>query len=445
MANIVKIKRSGSTSQEPSILEDGELALNYADGKLFYKNLSNAIIGSKLITNISGTANQVVVTETTGSFTVSLANSVIIQDNLTVNSAINTASLFVDSIEIDTTGAVLGKSLVFDGTKFAPATAATAVDTSDKYTQTIGNRTDSTYTITHGLGTRNVVVSIVDANSPYSMSKVDWEATTINTVTLNFANILSTNSRVVTIQSVGSGELFTTTIGDAVNTEFEIDHNLGIFDTFAVIRNASSPYEVIEAQYFPITIKKSKVQFSSPPSLNSIVVSVFAPLAGYVYSETIGDDTNVDYTINHNLDTRNVNVFCRDKVSPYEHTMVAWRAASNDSIVVSFETIPSGESKEIYVFSSIGGSVEFTDVIGTTNQVTVSENSGTFTISLPSNISTTTATFTSLFVDNIEIDTTGAQADQILKFNGTKFLPSTQAAAAGGGGAVFSELLLIGA
>jgi hypothetical protein len=103
MANIVKIKRSGAASQAPSILEDGELALNYADGKLFYKNFSNAIIGSKLITNISGTANQVVVAETTGSFTVSLANSIIIQDNLTVNSAINTASLFVDSIEIDTT------------------------------------------------------------------------------------------------------------------------------------------------------------------------------------------------------------------------------------------------------------------------------------------------------------------------------------------------------
>jgi hypothetical protein len=210
------------------------------------------------------------------------------------------------------------------------------------------------------------------------MSKVDWEATTINTVTLNFANILSTNSRVVTIQSVGSGELFATTIGDAVNTEFEVDHNLGIFDTFAVIRNASSPYEVIEAQYFPISIKKSKVEFSSPPSLNSIVVSVFAPLAGYVYSETIGDNENVDYTINHNLNTRNVNVFCRDKISPYEHTMVAWRAASNDSIVVSFETIPSISSKEIYVFSSIGGSLQLTDISELNNFNISSESTGEY-------------------------------------------------------------------
>ena len=103
MANIVKIKRSGSASQAPSSLEEGEIALNYADGKLFWKNVSNSIVGSKLITAISGTANQVVVSESTGSFTVSLSNSVTINDTLTVNSTINTAALFVDSIEIDTT------------------------------------------------------------------------------------------------------------------------------------------------------------------------------------------------------------------------------------------------------------------------------------------------------------------------------------------------------
>lgn len=43
MANTIKIKNSGNTATAPSTLEFGELALNYADGKIFYKNNSNTI------------------------------------------------------------------------------------------------------------------------------------------------------------------------------------------------------------------------------------------------------------------------------------------------------------------------------------------------------------------------------------------------------------------
>jgi hypothetical protein len=44
MANTIKIKSSGLTGNTPSSLEHGELALNYADGKIFYKNNSNSIV-----------------------------------------------------------------------------------------------------------------------------------------------------------------------------------------------------------------------------------------------------------------------------------------------------------------------------------------------------------------------------------------------------------------
>jgi hypothetical protein len=43
MANTIRIKRSGTASNTPSVLEHGELALNYADGKLFYKDANNVI------------------------------------------------------------------------------------------------------------------------------------------------------------------------------------------------------------------------------------------------------------------------------------------------------------------------------------------------------------------------------------------------------------------
>lgn len=44
MANTIKIKNSGTASAVPSSLEHGELGLNYADGKIYFKNGSNTIV-----------------------------------------------------------------------------------------------------------------------------------------------------------------------------------------------------------------------------------------------------------------------------------------------------------------------------------------------------------------------------------------------------------------
>jgi hypothetical protein len=44
MANTIKLKRTSTPSSTPSSLEYGELAINYADGKIFYKNSSNNIV-----------------------------------------------------------------------------------------------------------------------------------------------------------------------------------------------------------------------------------------------------------------------------------------------------------------------------------------------------------------------------------------------------------------
>ena len=62
MANTIKIKNSGNTSAVPSTLEHGELGLNYADGKLFYKNSSNVIVefGGGAATDLNGLTDVIV-------------------------------------------------------------------------------------------------------------------------------------------------------------------------------------------------------------------------------------------------------------------------------------------------------------------------------------------------------------------------------------------------
>ena len=44
MANTILIKKSGTASAVPSTLSYGELALNYADGLLYYKNSAGNIV-----------------------------------------------------------------------------------------------------------------------------------------------------------------------------------------------------------------------------------------------------------------------------------------------------------------------------------------------------------------------------------------------------------------
>jgi hypothetical protein len=44
MANIIKIKNSGTSGVVPSSLDFGELAINYNDGLLFFKDSSGTII-----------------------------------------------------------------------------------------------------------------------------------------------------------------------------------------------------------------------------------------------------------------------------------------------------------------------------------------------------------------------------------------------------------------
>lgn len=55
MANTIKLKNSGTASNVPASLEFGELGLNYADGKIYYKNSSNAIVALPSNVTVSDT------------------------------------------------------------------------------------------------------------------------------------------------------------------------------------------------------------------------------------------------------------------------------------------------------------------------------------------------------------------------------------------------------
>ena len=122
----------------------------------------------------------------------------------TVNiSAIEATTLTVDGIEIDPTGATTNQVLKFNGTKFVPDADTGLAGTT--YSTTIGNGSDSTFTITHSLGTRDVVVVARNAASPYEVIDVRWEATTTGTVTLDFSAPPSSSSVRVAVYAAVAG------------------------------------------------------------------------------------------------------------------------------------------------------------------------------------------------------------------------------------------------
>lgn len=91
MANTIKIKNSGTASATPSSLEYGELGLNYADGKIFYKN------GSGTIVQFSSAANAATLTGAS-------LNSSVVGSSLT---SVGTLTSLTVSGNVSVTGAVI--------------------------------------------------------------------------------------------------------------------------------------------------------------------------------------------------------------------------------------------------------------------------------------------------------------------------------------------------
>lgn len=121
--------------------------------------------------------------------------------------------MFVDGIEVSTNGATTNQVLKFDGTKFAPGADTGLAGT--VYVQTIGDGTNTEFTITHQLGTRDVVVVARNAVSPYEVIDVRWEATTTGTVTLDFSAAPSASSvRVGVYAAVAGSEITIGSIDD---------------------------------------------------------------------------------------------------------------------------------------------------------------------------------------------------------------------------------------
>lgn len=116
----------------------------------------------------------------------------------------------IDGAVTGPTSSTNGNFPVFDGatgkviknSTYSPSSFATASHNHDsiypkKYTTTLGGSTSQV--ITHNLNTRDLTVTIRETASPYAIVYTDVELTTVNTITVKFAETPTSNQYTITI------------------------------------------------------------------------------------------------------------------------------------------------------------------------------------------------------------------------------------------------------
>lgn len=155
MPNPILLKRSSVAGSSPSTLSHGELALNYSDGKLYYKNAANQIV------------------EFAGGAPSAATAWAYFQGTVNVNlSGTYSQSGTTVTVSVADHGLRVGEMLYHD------YTSGTAVDSSAQ------------------------VVSVIDANT-YTVYRAT-SATTSGNVTLRFCNIIA-SSGVRSVADLGTG------------------------------------------------------------------------------------------------------------------------------------------------------------------------------------------------------------------------------------------------
>ena len=145
--------------------------------------------------------------------TTSPADTNVLKYNASLNKYIpgvaSTVAALDDLTDVIISAATPNQVLKYDGYNWVNANAPSGVAGST-YFATIGNDFDSTFTVTHGLSTRDIVVSFTETEFPYASFSTTWEATTLNAITAYFETVPSSNSIRVSIYAAVSGVALST-------------------------------------------------------------------------------------------------------------------------------------------------------------------------------------------------------------------------------------------
>lgn len=131
---------------------------------------------------------------------------------------------------------------------------------------------------------------------------------------------------------------FVTMVGDGVNTQYTVTHNLGTLNYFLELRTNDSERRYVRARVRAMDSNTVTVDFTTPPAENGIIlIMAKADRTASVYCEPIGNGRDTEYIVTHNLGMYNYFVELRTNDSVREYVDAQVVAISPTQAQISFE------------------------------------------------------------------------------------------------------------
>ena len=300
MANtVIALKKSSTPAAEPSSLANGELAINFADGKLFYKNLTGQIVSFTSGSNSFGTVN--------ANGTLIIADT--LSDVLTIEAGVNISIVgdaINDKITINATGGGGGGSSanVGDTPPISPANG------DQWWSSTLGKMfiyyadTDSSQWVESTSNMLNIQVGAVGYGIPYDMANTaNLNAKTANDKAndayliantaynkANSANIVGSNAydkantaNIIAIAAFdkantgggGSGSLttYSANVGNGAANTYNVSHDLNSYSLLMSMREIATGY-IIYPDLQQTTANNLVISFVDNPTANQYALLI---------------------------------------------------------------------------------------------------------------------------------------------------------------------------